>query len=92
MHPSTYRLQGILDRGMTADERSEFIQVVGHEPEIVSTDMACGPEVDPYECNVHGLSVDGLTFTFCWEAVEKLQEAGYWRGAPTCRDMTDVGT
>ena len=90
--PATHRLQGVLDRAMTGDERAEFVRVVGAEPVIVSTDMACAPGEDPYECNIHGLSVDGLTRAACWDAVERLEERTYWRGAPTCRDMAGVGT
>lgn len=82
--PATFRFAGQLDRDLTEAEQAEVRSVTGKDFSVESTDMACTPDVDPYDCNATWLRVDGLTEGKCEAAVRALDDRTYWRGAPRC--------
>ena len=81
------RFAGQLDRALTPAEDNEANRVFGRAPEVTATDIFCPPDVDPYDCNQHWLSVGGLTMGHCRRALDTLADRTYWRGAPTCGRM-----
>lgn len=84
-----WRLQGRLDRDLTDAECTEFRDVTGQAPQMVSTDVGCGPQVDPYDCNHVSASAAGFSAAECERARDRLESRSYWRGPPSCVELPD---